>query len=70
MKSVFETLISRLNRHGEATVQYVGCNGKTRTRLVTWGEKGTIRGDTHIVIFDVDAGDYRTIRAESLISVR
>lgn len=70
MKNLFETLVGRLNRHGEATVQYNGCDGKTRTRLVVWGEKGTIRGDTHITVFDLDAGDYRTLRAESLISVR
>ena len=70
MKSLFETLIDRLNQHGEATVQYCGLDGKIRTRLVLWGEKGTIRGNHHLIIFDVDSSDYRTLRAESLISVR
>lgn len=70
MKSLFETLIERLNRHGEATIQYCGLDGDTRTRLVTWGGLGTIRGESHLVIYDVDAGNYRTLRGVSLISVR
>jgi hypothetical protein len=70
MKSLFDTLVDRLNRHGEATVQYCGLDGRTRSRLVTWGEKGSIRGDDHLIIWDVDAGNYRTLRTASLISVR
>lgn len=66
---MFKQLIKTLDTMGEAVVEFIKLDGTKRVMFCTWGEKGMVDGKLARV-FDVEAGEYRSIRAGSIIDVR
>lgn len=66
---MFRKLIESLDSVGEAVVEFIKLDGTKRVMYCTWGDKGMVDGKLARV-FDVEAGEYRSIRAGSIIDVR